>query len=209
MTVCIISWIHALSQPLPTPTSFSSLDHNPNPPTIPPLNRHKPVPHNRDIPLPLRLPHLQPPAHRTGSKHRAQTQVDLGVREIHAQTLSGPLAEWYEVFFQLGGPVLAVGVAGIIEPPLRLEQMRLREDLRVIVHEKRGHADGGPSRDSPVLVVQGDVGADSHQAVRDAIGDAVAFVDGRMEVGEVFEFGYAEGIIVGGKGIGEFFAEAG
>ena len=53
------------------------------------------------------------------------------------------------------------------------------------------------------------MGADAHEPVRDAVGDAVAFVDDRVEEGQVFEVGDGEGMVGGCGGGGEFVTETG
>ena len=81
---------------------------------------------------------------------------------MHGDAYPGPGAECREV---VGQGLASVRALGLVQPPLRAEDERVGEDVRVGVHVVRVHADGGAGRDHPLSVLQSVEAVDARAAL--------------------------------------------
>ena len=117
--------------------------------------------------------HLIPP------KQRRERDVHLRIRQIHPHARPRPAAKGRQLFVQLG----AVGS----QPAVRVEEGRVDEDGRVVVHVHVVHRDGRVGRHDPVSVPERGGRGDAGHAADDAVGHAETLFDDGAEVGEPFE----------------------
>ena len=133
----------------------------------------------------MRNPHVLPPRlkkhHLIPPKQRRERDVHLRIRQVHTDASSRAATEGRELFLQ---PLrAAVGP----QPAVRVEEFRVDEDGRVVVHVHVVHRDGGVWRDDPVLVSERGGRGDAGHAADDAVGHAEALFDDGAEVGEILE----------------------
>lgn len=158
-----------------------------------------------NIPLPDHVVQLQLEL----AENVRERQVQFRIGEVEADAGARAASEGEEVF---GQPLLlglfllewlfAAVVVGVVvtdrsggrvlvlfrvEPALRDEFSRLREDGRVVVDEHGRHGDGGVGREDVVAVLECAVRVRAFHAVGDAVAEPKTFGDDGGEVGEVFE----------------------
>ena len=128
--------------------------------------------------LPRRLVYL----HIEPAKNGCQSEVDLGLRQVLAQTTSSSFAEIDQILSES-----VAFFAGVQKPTLWLEGFWVGEMFGVFVHEDRCHANGRSSGDNVVMIDQSFVWGHALEAVGDAIGYAVALLHYCVEVGQLFK----------------------
>ncbi|KAL5001023.1 hypothetical protein BDV10DRAFT_161222 [Aspergillus recurvatus] len=100
-------------------------------------------------------------------EQRRQGHVHIHHGQMHADAYAGAPAKGGQIVRQ---PVLAVKAHGIAQPPLRLELVRIREDIRVDVDVVGVHADSCAGGNLPPAVRQGLIAMHSRQALDGAEG---------------------------------------
>lgn len=162
--------------------------------------------------LHIHRPRLEQP-HLIPAKQRRERNIHLRIRQIHPHArprattkrrqLSGP---------PLHAPLIIIGpvvVVVVVEPAVRVKDLRVREDGRVVMHVHVVHGDGGVGRDGPGFVRERGGGrGEAGHAADDAVGHAEALFDDGGEVGEGFEVApERDGVGGGWEGGGEFGGE--
>lgn len=150
--------------------------HRPDPQAPQPRTRHK------QIPLESHVPIIRPPQLEIKLSHqRRQRQMDLAHGQMLPEARPRPLPERDQPAPQVLSPLPR------LDPALRLERPRVREEASVVVDEGGLRGDGGAGWDGPVFVEEDLVGCAARGPLRDTVVEAECLVDAGGQVGELLE----------------------
>ncbi len=137
----------------------TSINRDPNPLRIQPRRHVDKVMLNLHI-ADIRLKQLQPEPPRR--KHGRQHQMKLAVRQILPRALTAAPTKRDEILAQ----------RRLLDEAFGSKGAGVGEEVRIVVQEDRGHADGRHGRDYVALVFERRVGEEALQAAGDAVADA-------------------------------------